>query len=134
PSRRRRMIASRSVGPRGETYSSGIGTLSSPVAAICPLTRSTTATRSSFGSSGSAATPRRYVSVLKQERPELAFRSAIRGWHHLTPLHAEARSEPSATDAVDEATDRASESLPLLSTERAEVPQEALGDRIGRHD
>jgi hypothetical protein len=54
--------------------------------------------------------------------------------HPLDPLHAEARSEPTATDVVDEATDRASESPPLLATEGAEVPQEALGDRIGRHD
>jgi hypothetical protein len=54
--------------------------------------------------------------------------------HPLDPLHAQARSEPTATDVVDEATDSASESLPLLVFEGAEVPQEALGDRIGRHD
>jgi len=54
--------------------------------------------------------------------------------HPLDPLHAEARSEPTAPDVIDEATDRTSERLPLLVSEGAEVPQEALGDRISRHD
>jgi hypothetical protein len=114
------MIASRSVGPRSETYSCGIGTSSSPVTVIFP----------------SHALNDNHEVAFRFERVGTVFRPSHleATGHPLDPLHAEARSEPTATNVIDEVTDRTSECLPLLVSEGAEVPQEALGDRISRHD